>query len=49
MPTGNSFWDIALIPVVGDPHMKTKLHICYICVERHRSSLCIFFGWWFIL
>ena len=28
-------------------HMKTKLHICYICVGRPRSNLCMFFGWWF--
>ena len=23
--------------------MKTKLHICYICVGRPRSSPCVFF------
>ena len=28
-------------------HMKTKLHICYICTRRPRPSLCIF-GWLFI-
>lgn len=30
-------------------HMKIKLHICYICVGRPRSNLCMFFGWWFRL
>jgi hypothetical protein len=25
--------------------MKTKLHICYICVGRPRSSPCMLFGW----
>ena len=29
--------------------MKIKLYICYICVGRPRSSLCMFFGWWFRL
>ena len=32
-----------------ETHMKTKLHICYIYVSRPRSSLCMFFGWWFTL
>jgi hypothetical protein len=27
--------------------MKTKLHICYICVGRPRHSMCMLFGWWF--
>ena len=28
-------------------YMKTKLHICYICVRRPKSSPRMFFGWWF--
>lgn len=30
-------------------HMKTKWHLCYICDERHSSTLCMFFGYWFSL
>jgi hypothetical protein len=29
--------------------MKIKLHICYICAGRSRSSQCMFFGSWFSL
>ena len=29
--------------------MKNKMHICYICVGRPRSSLCVFFCWLFRL
>jgi hypothetical protein len=32
-----------------EAHMKTKLHICYICVRRPRSSPCMVFDWWFSL
>jgi hypothetical protein len=37
-----------LIQLFGT-HMKTKLHICYICAGEPRSSPCIHSGWWFRL
>jgi F0F1-type ATP synthase membrane subunit a len=30
-------------------HIKTKLHICYLCAERPKSNPCMLFGWWFSL
>ena len=32
-----------------ETHMKTKLHICYICGGRHWSSPCMLFDWRFSL
>lgn len=46
-PTGRQQW---LLPFqLFRTHMKIKLHICYICLGRSRSILCILFGWTFSL
>ena len=38
-----------LCSICSGNHMETKLHICYICVERLKSSQYMIFNWWFRL